>query len=313
MPETFTLSSSIVNYQYENGRRYHAYRQGAYFFPNDEQQNNQLEIFHHVYSLMLDGELYCAPIGNSPKTILDIGTGTGIWAINMADRFPEAQVLGTDLSAIQPEWVPPNVRFEIDDCESEWTYPENYFDFIHIRCMFGSIADWPKLISQAHRSLKRGGYIEIIEHKLPYECDDGTMPLDSAIYRWSKHCVESSRLSGKSMEICQHIPQWLDQTGYTNIMERVVKTPMGGSWCETEKERELGKWNAVNLMEGLEGFSLALFTRFLGWNPIEVQALLGLVRTEVQQQKVHSYYKTYFFTAQKPHAPSLPPLSAARR
>ena len=118
------------------------------------------------------------------------------------------------------------------------------------------------------------------------------MSLDSAIYRWSKHCTEAGRLAGKSMEICQDIPQWIGHAGFTNIMERVVNSPMGGSWCKTEKERELGKWNAVNLMEGIEGFSLAPFTRFLGWDPIEVQALLGLVRTEVQQQRVHAYYKT---------------------
>jgi len=39
---------------------------------------------------------------------MDVGTGTGIWAIDMADRFPNAQVKGIDLSPIQPNWVPPN-------------------------------------------------------------------------------------------------------------------------------------------------------------------------------------------------------------
>jgi hypothetical protein len=31
-----SLSSSIYDYRYENGRRYHAYRDGRYFLPNDE-------------------------------------------------------------------------------------------------------------------------------------------------------------------------------------------------------------------------------------------------------------------------------------
>lgn len=39
---------------------------------------------------------------------MDVGTGTGIWAIDMADRFPNAQVKGIDFSPIQPNWVPPN-------------------------------------------------------------------------------------------------------------------------------------------------------------------------------------------------------------
>lgn len=35
---TYSLTSSIMNYTYENGRRYHAYREGQYFMPNDDQE-----------------------------------------------------------------------------------------------------------------------------------------------------------------------------------------------------------------------------------------------------------------------------------
>lgn len=34
--DTISLSSSVVNYEYENGRRYHAYNAGKYALPNDE-------------------------------------------------------------------------------------------------------------------------------------------------------------------------------------------------------------------------------------------------------------------------------------
>ena len=43
--------------------------------------------------------------------------------------------------------VPPNVRFEIDDVEAEWTYHQ-YFDFIHCRFMAPAIRDWPRLVRQ---------------------------------------------------------------------------------------------------------------------------------------------------------------------
>jgi hypothetical protein len=42
------------------------------------------------------------------QRILDVGTGSGIWTIDMADQYPMAEVVGTDLSPIQPSWVPPN-------------------------------------------------------------------------------------------------------------------------------------------------------------------------------------------------------------
>ena len=45
--------------------------------------------------------------------------------------------------------MPPNVRFEVDDVEADWTYGEK-FDYIHARCMAPSIRDWPKLIRQCY-------------------------------------------------------------------------------------------------------------------------------------------------------------------
>ncbi len=48
--------------------------------PNDDREQDRLDILHHVYRLTLNGELCRTPLAN-PQKILDIGTGTGIWAI----------------------------------------------------------------------------------------------------------------------------------------------------------------------------------------------------------------------------------------
>ena len=44
-------------------------------------------------------------------------TATELTRRTVGDLFPSSNILGVDLSPIQPEWVPPNVRFMVDDIE----------------------------------------------------------------------------------------------------------------------------------------------------------------------------------------------------
>lgn len=108
-----SLASSILNYEYSNGRRYHGYRSGSYLLPNDEIEQDRLDLLHHLFLMMLDGQLYMSPTTSTPQRVLDIGTGTGIWALDFGDENPGSEVVGTDLSPIQPSWVPPNVNGSI--------------------------------------------------------------------------------------------------------------------------------------------------------------------------------------------------------
>lgn len=61
--------------------------------------------------------LYLSPLSKTtpPRYILDIATGLGDWAIKMGDEFPDSEVIATDLSPIQPNDVPPNVNFYVED------------------------------------------------------------------------------------------------------------------------------------------------------------------------------------------------------
>ena len=71
--------------------------------PNDESELDRLDLSHQMFKITMGDKLYLAPI-DKPATILDIGTGTGIWAIEMGDDFPDSEILGTDLSPTQPTW-----------------------------------------------------------------------------------------------------------------------------------------------------------------------------------------------------------------
>jgi Methyltransferase domain len=67
----------------------------------------------------------------------------------VADLYPSANVLGIDLSPIQTVWVPPNLKFMVDDAEAEWLHPANSFDLIHTRHTIQAFRNWPNIFERA--------------------------------------------------------------------------------------------------------------------------------------------------------------------
>lgn len=78
---TTSVSSSIRDFTWENNRRYHKYKEGRYSFPNDEPEQEREDMRHAMVLHLCGGRLHFAPLQN-PQNILDVGTGTGIWAID---------------------------------------------------------------------------------------------------------------------------------------------------------------------------------------------------------------------------------------
>jgi hypothetical protein len=76
-----SISSSVRDYAFEHGRRYHKYQEGRYLFPNDESEQEREDMKHSMIVNLCGGRLHYAPL-EDPREILDIGTGTGIWAID---------------------------------------------------------------------------------------------------------------------------------------------------------------------------------------------------------------------------------------
>ena len=68
----------------------------------------------------------------------------------MADAFPSAEVVGVDLSPIQPDWCPPNLRFHVDNIEDEWVYGSGY-DYVHLRHMAFVLKDPAAMIASAYK------------------------------------------------------------------------------------------------------------------------------------------------------------------
>ncbi|KAL8357282.1 hypothetical protein RB598_002225 [Gaeumannomyces tritici] len=234
----------------ENGRTYHAFKAGSYILPNDELENERLNLQHALCVLTTDHQLYICPAGKGSHQIhrcLDAGCGTGIWAMDFADEHPEA-------------------------------HP---FDFVYTRMMSASIADWPKLFGQVFENLSPGGWIELLDPVSPIYCDDGTLPKDSAIYRWSNLLAEAAAKLGSRLDSGLTYKDQLLDAGFTNVVQTTYKWPIN-AWPKDPKHKELGAWSYENTMQALQAISLALFTRALNWTVDELELFLVEVRKDLR-------------------------------
>jgi len=296
---TDSLTSSIRNYRYENGRRYHAYKAGSYPLPNDEREQERMDIVHHMYLLMLDGELHLAPVGPDIQRILDVGTGTGIWAIDAAETYRSAEVIGTDLSPIQPTWVPPNVSFQIDDAEEPWTFKSESFDLVHIRHLNGGIKDWGNLCKQTYNGLKPDGYVDITEYELLLYSDDDSIPKGSSLDRYYILVNEAANKSGGEFRLAANLDPFLKEAGFVGIHHEVRKLALG-TWAADKKQKEIGAYMMLTVEDAFESYGMALLTRVLEMPVPEVEELIRVAKEQAKSRQIHGYVKVHLYYGRKP-------------
>ncbi|KAL2669986.1 hypothetical protein Neosp_014865 [[Neocosmospora] mangrovei] len=263
---TASVTSSILEYRTIHGRTY-----------NSEQGNAQ----------------YCEP------SILDVGLGSGPYS-DFADDYPVAEITGTDISPIQPSWVPPNLQFEIEDCTQEWTFKSNSTDYVHMRWLMGSIRDWDFLSSEAFRVCKPGGWVESHEASSNIDSDDNTVDGNSAMGQWGKLFIEGSKKIGTSFTVVEDGTQRkaLEKAGFINIQEFDFKNPIGG-WSSDPIEKEMGPYTKYGLETDTEGFVLFM-AHTLGWSRDEIQLYIDQFRRELRSEKHHGYFKQKVVWGQKP-------------
>ncbi|RXK38724.1 hypothetical protein M231_04034 [Tremella mesenterica] len=165
----FSLHSSVEMrvFREDNGRIYQA-NNDDYVLPADQAEMNRLEYQHYGLKARQGDKNYLAPfpmvLQGDDKRLLDIGTGTGIWAIEMALEFPHVEVLGMDLAPVQrTEGVPDNCHFQVDDAALGLPFSDGYFDAVHARLVIIGIRNWKSLIQEVIRVTKPGGLVVFVE------------------------------------------------------------------------------------------------------------------------------------------------------
>ncbi|EHK39611.1 hypothetical protein TRIATDRAFT_231677 [Trichoderma atroviride IMI 206040] len=293
-----SICSTVRDYEFENNRRYHRFQEGRYQFPNDEPEQEREDMKHAMIVHLCQGKLHYAPLDH-PQKILDVGTGTGIWAIDMGDEYPEADIQGIDLSPIQPQWVPPNVSFMVDDAEAEWLIPPQSLDYIHIRHMTSSIRDWPTLLSRAYRALKPGGWIELQELKFQVKCDDGTLREGNMIQNFYETMESALVHFNVDLLAMRHNKKNVTEAGFIDVTEIPFKIPIG-TWPKDPRLKMVGLYNRSMIHDALYGVAARPFTRGLKWTLDELEVYLVDVRKELTDGSQHGYMPFNIVIGQKP-------------
>jgi SAM-dependent methyltransferase len=260
----------------------------------DEELDRQT-VEHYAFKLS-KGRNFLAPIedilidGNA--CCIDIGTGMGIWVMEMSSDFPESTFIGVDKIETFPTGVyPKNADFRIMDATKPWPYEDGVFDLVLQRMLFKDLKteDWPFVLKEAYRCLKPGGWIQYAEtHLTTSRASDLTVKL----CHWVIDVIATTGCDGL---IFEKLPQLIIDAGFQEIQEYVVSIPFGawGGAVGTLLKDDAGAWS--------DTFKQAV-VGLLGVSPEEYDEAHHAMMTDCETLK--SYTQFSVFIAQKPLCPS---------
>lgn len=287
-----SLSDSILESYTENGRQY---ANDDYHLPNDDVEETRLGILHQAYLLLLGNQYTTARIPDLVERILDIGTGPGDWALAVAERYPEAEVIATDISTyLQPTNVPPNVVFQIDDAREEWTY-QLPFDVIHIRGLTGAFPNWTHVYLQASKHLKPGGILEVVDMDLIQTVEQSA---SSPIRIYNEAIQSASQKAGTPIGL-EHLRKELVEASGLSVLRSTTRDIPLGPDSPDPRMKSVGKMALVAALEGLEATALRLLTRELSWKSEQVRDLCAQVAQEIVQPNCQASVRCQFVVARK--------------
>ncbi|EFQ32537.1 methyltransferase domain-containing protein [Colletotrichum graminicola M1.001] len=286
------------------GHTYHG--SGRLLMPNDESERARLEIQHQLFKLCLEGSLTATKLPkDQPLSILDIGTGTGNWAVEMGEQYPLAKIMGIDISAaLLPTTVPPNVVFEVEDVTNDWARERGSLDFVHVRNLVGGgVPDWRALFQQTYEHLKPGGQIEFSEVRTRFfdlvgnSSDEPTAPTEeekdssmmTACREFEVRFAEMAAVAGVDFDPIPKIPAILTDVGFEKVGRWSDLVPIQAVGHDEKMVRKGGQF-AQMLEYGLENYSLAVFAKG-GWDEKGIRDLLQRVHKETRDMTNELYGK----------------------
>ncbi|MCJ1476750.1 hypothetical protein MMC13_005419 [Lambiella insularis] len=203
--------------------------------PYNEEQGERWDLLHKARQWVL-GSLIHAPI-TAPDDILDVGTTTGIWAVDAADANPRARVVGWDKTTHLQRWVPPNLDLIQFDYEQEWGVRER-FNLVNIATP--DVHDWPFLFLHSCNALRPGGWVQCTGVVLHPMSDQREIPLVGHLRHLCGIVREAWRECGVDLDAPLSWKRQLEASGFEDVRVREYKIPCH-RWPRQRKLKEIGR------------------------------------------------------------------------
>ena len=231
------------------GRRFT--RGVPYILPSDGEELNRLDFQHYMLRYALKGN-FAAPL-RQPGEILDVACGTGRWATEMATLFPQANVVGFDVTPPPVDTGanlarPDNFAFIQGNMLEGLPFPDNSFDYVHQRLVTVALPTnhWMRQAQELLRVTRPGGWVELVEGDL--------LPGGPGLQALNALGVQLSAKRGMSFENARKIDEYLRHAGAQRVERRVVHLPVG------QKAGRLGSMAEADylaILTSVRGFALS--------------------------------------------------------
>lgn len=182
--------------------------------------------------------------------------------------------------------APENVFFEICDAEDEWGFTTP-FDLIHMRAITSCFQNPKAVFASALKSLAPGGYIHLRDPILPFRYLTPP-PDDCALKKWNDLLIEAAEKAGRRWTDAHNYRDWLVELGYRDVVEIIERVPLS-PWAKGQRMKVISLWLQQDMLAGVEGMTMALLTRVLGWKVEDVRVFLEQVMKDMQDTSLHAY------------------------
>lgn len=252
---------------------------------DSETEQKRLDAQAGAIMEMIGGFPFLTPIAYMGKAtkVVDVGCGTGIATVQLAELFPSAKVCGIDLSPV-PEsarsgapaniaWTEGNVLdvdyFRPKGSETE-VFAQGSLDYIFSRMLFLGIDDWHKYFGVVSAALAPGGFLEVQDLDWKYY-RAGTWECVSDDWGWLKTvrwAVEKARLSTTSGS---GAARRMEDYGLEVIFKRTFEFSYSPS-SVTLSSQQMGRYVQNTLLPNFP----ELFRKLLGSQDIPIEEVTRL-------------------------------------